>query len=64
MNQRELFDTATLATKCPICGAQKQPDQTRTVDCGIDQSRAAGDWLKRPNECLNMPRPETNPIPY
>ena len=64
MNERPLFDTTTLELRCSICGAHRAPNTQRTPDCGIDQSRASGDWLRRPAECLNHPRPETDEIPY
>lgn len=63
MNERPLFDVTALQVRCPICAAQRDPGEQRTADCGVDQSRAAGDWLRRPTECLNHPRPETDPLP-
>ena len=62
-DQPVLFPLHTLPARCPICGATNT-GQDRTPDCGIDTSRKAGDWLRRPNECLNTPRPETDAIPY
>ena len=62
-DQPALFSVDTLPARCPICAATNT-GTGRAPDCGIDQSRASGDWLRRPAECLNHPRPETDPVPY
>jgi hypothetical protein len=63
-DQPLLFDPArTTTARCPICHAERQPQDERATGCAVDQDRQAGDWRSRPAACLNQPQP-SNDIPY
>ena len=67
MKQPELFDVSrTTTVRCSVCGATREPTETRAAACSIDRDRDAGSLThrRRPVGCLNTIDPQHTQIPY
>lgn len=65
-DQPMLFDVKRLGPiTCSVCGATRQPDETKAQACTIDRDRQAGvlEHRRRPIGCLNAIDNTTAPFP-